>query len=231
MPTVAPAPGHTEGFYRAFAGAVGQASPGGELLAALAAWEEAEGSQAAWNPFDSTYWMAGATAYNTFASAGRPAHVWSYADAKSGIDALLATLSTPAYGYPEILAAIRADDGLGLVLAVGASSWGTDGSLMRSAYDRLIAAQPTEDIVTPQDIDAIATAAAGKVIAALNAAGTGAGQRDFGGTVAAGLAVGQATYNRVASLGAAEAAEPRPTVAATVPAEPTAAFSPPAAGG
>lgn len=50
-----------------------------------------EGSQAHWNPMDTTRREAGAVPYNTFGAAGE-FHVWDYPDARTGVEATVATL-------------------------------------------------------------------------------------------------------------------------------------------
>lgn len=96
-------------------------------LTALNAWQRAEGGSALNNPFNTTL-QAGATP-TPYNSAG----VRNYASPQAGINATIQTLTAPQYasGYQPIISALRAGNNAQAVAsAVGASPWGTSGSLM-----------------------------------------------------------------------------------------------------
>jgi cytochrome c peroxidase len=100
----------------------------------------AEGGTAAFNPWNTTLWMPGATAYNTF---GNNEHVYNYPNAAVGIVATVDTL-TNGY-YPAILTHFKAgQDGLGVCEAVDASRWGTHGAA--ATYRRLYPAPPARNL-------------------------------------------------------------------------------------
>lgn len=86
-------------------------------LIACAAWKLAEGSQAAWNPFDTTEDAPGATDYNSVG-------VKNYPDEATGVSATAATLLNGLYG--GTLTALRlGNDAYAVARAVGTSPWGT----------------------------------------------------------------------------------------------------------
>jgi hypothetical protein len=93
-----------------------------ENLRALAAWRQAEGGTAAFNPLNTTEGAAGASDYNRVG-------VKNYIDETSGIHATAQTLLNGRYG--NILSALRDGRSAQAVAhAVGASPWGTSGQLM-----------------------------------------------------------------------------------------------------
>lgn len=97
----------------------------GPNVAALQAWASGEGSQAAFNPLDTTQAEPGATAFN--ANGGVP--VENYPDYRTGLAATVATLEPggrPAPLYAKIIDALRAGSSAEAVeSAVAASPWGT----------------------------------------------------------------------------------------------------------
>lgn len=98
-------------------------------LAALRAWGECEGSEAAFNPLDTTLHMQGATEYNTF---GDNQHVWNYPDEETGVRATVQTLHN-GY-YPHIMSALKSGDGR---IVSGAArddmrTWGTNADCIAS---------------------------------------------------------------------------------------------------
>lgn len=89
---------------------------------ALAAWAQAEGGSARWNPFNTTQTAPGATSYNSIG-------VRNYPSLQAGIHATIQTLKN-GY-YTGILGALRhGHDPLAVARAIGASPWGTSGQLM-----------------------------------------------------------------------------------------------------
>lgn len=103
---------------------------------ALCAWAWAEGSNAEWNPWDTTLYVPNAKPYNTFNGGD---HVWDYACENDGIWAFLATLKQPKLGgFAPIRAALA--DGTNpyeVEYAVSNSGWGTEA--FRSILDEVIA--------------------------------------------------------------------------------------------
>jgi hypothetical protein len=105
-------------------------------LQACDAWQTAEGGTALFNPWDTTLWMPGATAYNTF---GTDEHVWNYPSANVGIQATVATLTNGL--YPVIIATLKAgNDGLTVCHAIDTSVWGTHGA--EAVYEHKYPAPP-----------------------------------------------------------------------------------------
>jgi len=93
------------------------------------AWERAEGSEAEWNPFDTTWsHEQGATAYNSFGPGGS-LHVENYPTRAEGVHATAQTLLNGAaqYGYAAIVHALRDGDAEAAAKAIDASSWGSHG--------------------------------------------------------------------------------------------------------
>lgn len=78
-------------------------------LAALTAWGECEGSDAAFNPLDTTQHADGATPYNTFGDPPNEMHVWNYPNEDTGLRATVETLRNGH--YPHILAALKEGNG------------------------------------------------------------------------------------------------------------------------
>jgi hypothetical protein len=90
-----------------------------EKVIGIVAWGVAEGSEATWNPLDTTQSAPGASDYN---SAG----VKNYPSQTIGIEATYATLHNG--DYPKILACLSDPSGssaLALAAAVGSEPWGT----------------------------------------------------------------------------------------------------------
>jgi hypothetical protein len=94
-----------------------------ENIKALAAWAQAEGTKASYNPLATTQSMPGATSFN---SVGVRNYV-SYAD---GIHATAQTLTNGH--YPNILAALRSGtSAVAVAQAVANSPWGTGQGVLR----------------------------------------------------------------------------------------------------
>lgn len=91
-------------------------------LVACTAWSGAEGSDARFNPFDTTWVAAGSDDFN-------PTGVQNYPDLKTGIQATVDTLNLSYYTkvIEELLTGTSME---GICAAVGDSPWGTDGALM-----------------------------------------------------------------------------------------------------
>src|SRR5262245_48522793 len=93
---------------------------------ALNAWQRAEGGTALNNPVNTTLSTPGATSYNNL---GGGTGVQNYQTPQAGIQATINTLTNGNYG--GVLSALRAGNNAQAVAsAVGASPWGTSGSLM-----------------------------------------------------------------------------------------------------
>ncbi|HZP27853.1 MAG TPA: hypothetical protein VFC99_02780 [Acidimicrobiia bacterium] len=94
-----------------------------ENIRALAAWAQAEGTKAAYNPLATTQSMPGATSFNGVG-------VRNYA---SYADGILATAQTLTNGrYSNILAALRAgNSAVDVARAVASSPWGTGQGVLR----------------------------------------------------------------------------------------------------
>ena len=86
-------------------------------LVAMVAWQVQEGTTANWNPLATTYPMPGASDFNSVG-------VKNYVSLPQGLDATFLTLDTKSYGYPAILASLRAcKDAMTTGWAINASSW------------------------------------------------------------------------------------------------------------
>lgn len=100
-------------------------------LGALHAWAECEGSDAEFNPLDTTWHEEGATPYNSFESNGQTMHVWNFPNEETGVRATVSTLE--AGEYPHILAALK--DGHGRILdghgEAEMRTWGTNPDCIR----------------------------------------------------------------------------------------------------
>lgn len=134
-------PLHTdEQFYEDLCDALGVGVPGhgpedvrrerrNAAIRVFRAWEQAEGSKADWNPFDTTWsHEQGATAYNSFGPGGA-SHVMNYPTRAEGVQATAQTLLHGAaqYGYAEIVHALRDGDAERAAQAIDSSSWGSHG--------------------------------------------------------------------------------------------------------
>jgi hypothetical protein len=109
-------------------------------MQACHAWQVGEGGTAIYNPWDTTLYMPGATAYNTF---GDNEHVWNYPSVNVGIQATVNTLVNGFYA--AIIAAFKVgDDGLAVCQKVDASPWGTHDAA--ATYARLYPAPPERDL-------------------------------------------------------------------------------------
>jgi hypothetical protein len=94
-----------------------------ENVKALAAWAQAEGTKAGFNPLATTQSMPGASSFN---SVGVKNYV-SYAD---GLQATVQTLTNGRYA--NILAALRAgNSSIAVAQAVANSPWGTGQGVLR----------------------------------------------------------------------------------------------------
>jgi hypothetical protein len=87
-------------------------------LAALVAWEMAEGGWHHDNPLNTTLPEPGATDL-----AGNPAHVKVYPSMAVGLQATVSVLAEPAYA--GVVAALSGSDPYSVAMAVAASPWGT----------------------------------------------------------------------------------------------------------
>lgn len=87
----------------------------------MRAWHAAEGGTASYNPFNTTMPSPGATNYNSVP-------VRNYASLEAGIQATINTLKNSRYA--GIRAALARNDPHGAASALGASPWGTSGSLV-----------------------------------------------------------------------------------------------------
>lgn len=88
-------------------------------VAALIAWQVAEGTDARWNPLATTMPHAGSTTFNS-------ASVRDYPSLEDGLDATIATLETgaPEWGYERVLGDLRGCAPAATTLdAVNASAW------------------------------------------------------------------------------------------------------------
>ena len=131
-----------EEFYHALLNAI-SAPVNDHNLNALRAWGECEGSQAEWNPLDTTQYEEGATAYNTF---GNDQHVWNYPNLETGVKATASTLHNGF--YPHILQAFK--DGSGAIVSGDARSemrvWGTNPDCIEGKIGNV-----TTESETPQE--------------------------------------------------------------------------------
>lgn len=99
-----------------------------ENEAAVVTWEMSEGghfvNNATYNPLNTTQDAPGATSIN-------PKGVKAYPDYETGMAAAIKTISSPNYGYPAIISALRNGNSAPAVLsAIGQSSWGTGAALL-----------------------------------------------------------------------------------------------------
>jgi hypothetical protein len=86
-------------------------------LVVMVAWETAEYTAARWNPLATTYPMTGSTMFNS-------SRVRNYLSLSQGLDATIATLRAPGYGYDAILAGLaRNADPMTTAQAINASRW------------------------------------------------------------------------------------------------------------
>lgn len=91
-------------------------------IAAINAWHQAEGGNASFNPLNTTQGASGASDYNSVG-------VKNYTSYQQGVQATAQTLTNGHYA--NILNALKAgNDAQAVASAVGASPWGTSGSLM-----------------------------------------------------------------------------------------------------
>jgi hypothetical protein len=98
-------------------------APNAVGLNALLTWMRAEGgwwgNAARYNPLNTTWPMPGSYPIN-------PERVQAYPSLESGYEATTRTLAQNGYGYPAVVACLRANAGCALLArAVGASEWGT----------------------------------------------------------------------------------------------------------
>lgn len=100
----------------AFLTALGAPTSRGNLVAVVA-WEAAEGTLATWNPLATTYFMPGATVYNSHG-------VKNYTSKEQGIEASVLTLKRPGHGYEAIVASLRAGaEAMETGRAINRSDW------------------------------------------------------------------------------------------------------------
>lgn len=94
-----------------------------ENMKFLAAWAQAEGGHAAYNPFNTTEKWAGATSYNSVG-------VRNYSSMQDGLQATLATLKNGR--YDGILSALKSGtSAMSAAQAVAASPWGTGALVVK----------------------------------------------------------------------------------------------------
>jgi len=94
-------------------------------IMALNAWQQAEGTAAAFNPLATTQYAQGAGVL-----AGNTAGVRNYVSPQQGVTATVQTLLN-GY-YPDVLAAFRGNQGaMAVGQAVANSPWGTGGGILR----------------------------------------------------------------------------------------------------
>jgi hypothetical protein len=94
-----------------------------ENIKALAAWAQAEGTKAGFNPLATTQAMPGASSFNGVG-------VKNYASYADGLQATVATLTNGRYA--NILAALRAgNSAVAVAQAVANSPWGTGSGVLR----------------------------------------------------------------------------------------------------
>ncbi len=94
-----------------------------ENLEAMAAWAQAEGTSAGFNPIATTQSMPGATNFNSVG-------VKNYASYADGVQATVTTLTNGH--YPNILAALQAgNSAIAVGQAVANSPWGTGQGVLR----------------------------------------------------------------------------------------------------
>lgn len=90
---------------------------------AFMAWYQTEGGEAKFNPANTTEDAPGATIYNWVG-------VKNYLSAEQGIEASVRTFRGKGHGYERILRCLHTNaPAARTLLAIGASDWGTGGSL------------------------------------------------------------------------------------------------------
>lgn len=95
---------------------------------ALHAQMQSEGGSAAWNPFNTTWHLPGATDYNSV-------HVKNYPSFEDGMKATVLTLKQDQYGYPRIISALRANrPARDTIKIIGESAWGTGAVLLAEVF-------------------------------------------------------------------------------------------------
>lgn len=102
-------------------------------IAGLSGWAQAEGGSGHNNPFNTTQGAPGATNFNGVG-------VKVYPNLNVGAQATIQTLKNGRYG--GIIAALQRSDPRGLAAAIGASPWGTSGSLVSQTIAAALAGHP-----------------------------------------------------------------------------------------
>lgn len=98
---------------------------------AWAAQMQAEGGDAAFNPFNTTLPMPGSTRYNSVG-------VQNYVSAEQGVEATVKTLLENGHGYEVIRRRLlRNASATAIVEAIGDSDWGTDSTLALTVLDEI----------------------------------------------------------------------------------------------
>lgn len=88
-----------------------------------------EGSAAHWNPLDTTLFLPGASAYNSFGAGGKE-HVWNYLNAEQGIAATALTLLQPNMEPWTKLLRERGHNASELAMGFSECPWGGVGDTL-----------------------------------------------------------------------------------------------------
>lgn len=110
--------------------ALGNEAPSRDMQLALIAWQQAEGGDAAFNPFNTTQPWPGSTCYNEVC-------VRNYASREDGIAATVQTIRYSAAGYQDIREGILTNDPDRLFRGLEPGAWGTNAALARQIYERI----------------------------------------------------------------------------------------------
>jgi murein DD-endopeptidase MepM/ murein hydrolase activator NlpD len=121
---------------------LGNSNPSTETLLFINSWQQAEGSEAVFNPLATTQEMPGATCFN------QTPCVKNYLSAEDGFNATLLTLKGNHPGYSEIVRGIQSNDPNLAFNGLAASPWGTHAPLVAQIYNESITAQPRKSRVT-----------------------------------------------------------------------------------
>lgn len=182
---------------------IGQ-TPG--AMQALVGWERAEGGHwkntARYNPLNTTQAMPGSSA------TGNQGNISAYRDWGQGVEATIKTLTNGHYG--GIINALKAGDATSAARAIGASPWGTQGSLVSQTITGTRAPHgtiPVPGASAGASPPASAPGAANDPVRALTASTPDAGPQ----TDATGL-IQLASQQRQAPRGSGAAGIPAPAV-------------------
>lgn len=133
--------GSREAWSLDFLSLAGNKQPTLETFVAVTAWQQAEGTTAAFNPLATSQEMPGATDFNSH-------HVKNYPDRQTGLLATVQTLTYDYPGYAELRAGVLQNRPDLILQGLEAGSWGTNPSDFTTAYNELLpkyasmAAQP-----------------------------------------------------------------------------------------